>query len=211
MSKPIFIVGAGGHAKVVWECLQHNTVIEVAGFLEIDKNLIDNLLLGLTIYDQETVLKKYNSENILLANGLGSTSVTNLRAKQFKKLKQIGYDFYSVIHPTSYCSRDVIIGEGTQILARSTILIGTKIGCNSIINTSASIDHDCYIGNHVHIAPGVVLSGGVRIDDFCHIGVGAKIIQGIHIGENSLIAAGAVVISDLPANSHVAGVPAKMI
>jgi len=163
------------------------------------------------VYDQDAILKKYSPKDIFLVNGLGSIAIPILRKKQFEQLKQAGYFFYSVVHPFAYHSKDVVIDEGAQILARSTVLTGTKIGCNTIINTSASVDHDCEIGNHVHIAPGVVLSGHVKIGDTCHIGVGANIIQGIQIGSNSLIAAGAVVISNLPKNSRVAGVPAKVI
>lgn len=211
MSKPIFILGAGGHAKVVLECLQQNPEIEMSGFLEIDKKLIGTSLLGFPIFDQEIILKKYNAKNILLANGIGSVNISTVRSEQFKKLKKMSYDFHTLIHTTSYYSKDVMIGEGSQLLARSIILTGTKIGCNTIINTSASIDHDCLIGNHVHIAPGAILSGGVLIEDNCHVGVGATIIQGIHIGQNSLIAAGAVVVENIPENSRVAGVPAKQI
>ncbi|OGT39838.1 MAG: hypothetical protein A3E81_01565 [Gammaproteobacteria bacterium RIFCSPHIGHO2_12_FULL_36_30] len=211
MNKPIFIIGAGGHAKVLLECLQQNSKIEIGGFLEIDKKLIGTALLEFSIFDQEIILKKYSAKNILLANGIGSVNIPALRSEQFKKLKKMGYDFYTVIHPTSYYSVDVVIGEGSQLLARTTVLTGTRIGCNTIINTSASIDHDCAIGNHVHIAPGAVLSGEVVIEDNCHIGAGATIIQGISVGANSLIAAGAVVVENLPKNSRVAGVPAKQI
>ncbi len=211
MNKPIYILGAGGHAKVLLECLQKNRDIEIVGFLEIDENLIGASLLGIPIYDQNKILGNSDSKKILLANGIGSVNIPDLRRRQFEALKNQGYNFCSVVHPTCYYSQDVIMGEGVQLLARSTVLTGTKIGCNTIVNTAASVDHDCDIGSHVHVAPGVVLSGGVKIDDFCHIGTGAKIIQGIHIGENSLIAAGTVVISNLPSNSRVAGVPAKVI
>ena len=209
MNKPIFIIGAGGHAKVLLECLRKNTEINVIGFLEINKEIIGKSFLGLPVYEQEEFLKKNSPKNILLVNGIGSINIPHLRATQFNQFKQLRYNFYSLIHPTAYYSDDVVFSEGSQILARSTILTGAKIGCNTIINTSSSIDHDCFIGNHVHIAPGAVLSGGVEIGDFCHIGVGAKILQGIHIGKNSLVAAGAVVISNLPENSRVAGIPAK--
>ena len=209
MSKSIYILGAGGHAKILLECLQKNTEIKISGFLEIDEKLIGQSIFGVPIYEQNKKLAEFYPNSIMLANGIGSTDLPNLRRKQFEIFKKQGYEFCSLIHPTCYYSHDVIIEEGAQLLARSTILTGTRIGYNTIVNTSASIDHDCDIGNHVHIAPGVVLSGGVKIGDNCHVGTGANIIQGIKIGENSLIAAGAVVISDVASNSRVAGVPAK--
>jgi acetyltransferase-like isoleucine patch superfamily enzyme len=43
------------------------------------------------------------------------------------------------------------------------------------------------------------------------IAAGATIIGGVTVGENSVVAAGAVVTRDVPANSLVAGVPAKVI
>lgn len=211
MNKPIFILGAGGHAKVLLECLQKNAEITIGGLLEIDKKLIGKSIFGVPIYDQHKKLSELNPSAMVLANGIGSTDLPSLRRKQFDLFKTQGYTFYSFFHPTCYYSHDVVIAEGVQCLARSTILTGTKIGCNTIVNTSASIDHDCDIGNHVHIAPGVVLSGGVKIGDHCHIGTGANIIQGIQIGANSVVAAGAVVILNVPDNSRIAGVPARVI
>lgn len=210
MNKPIYILGAGGHAKVLLECLQKNPKIKINGFLEVDKKLIGKSIFDVSIYEQKKKLDEFYLESILLVNGIGSVGLPDLRRKQFEIFKKQGYDFGTIFHPTCYYSQDVVIAEGAQLLARSTVLTGAKIGCNTIINTSASIDHDCDIGNHVHIAPGVVLSGGVKIGDNCHIGTGAKIIQGIKVGANSLVAAGAVVVSDVPSNSRVAGVPAKL-
>lgn len=43
------------------------------------------------------------------------------------------------------------------------------------------------------------------------IGAAATILPGVTIGENSVIAAGAVVTKDVPPNTIVAGVPAKVI
>ncbi len=43
------------------------------------------------------------------------------------------------------------------------------------------------------------------------VGAGATILPGVTIGENSVVAAGAVVSKDVPANTVVAGIPAKII
>ena len=96
-------------------------------------------------------------------------------------------------------------------MAGVVIQPGSRIGKNSIVNTKASVDHDCIIGDHVHISPGVTLSGGVTVGSTVHIGSGATIIQGMRIGDNCLVAAGAVVISPLLDSVTVAGVPAKEI
>jgi acetyltransferase-like isoleucine patch superfamily enzyme len=73
------------------------------------------------------------------------------------------------------------------------------------------VDHDCIIGDHAHIAPGVTLSGGVIVGERTHIGTGATVIQGIHIGESSLVGAGALILKDVPQSVTVMGVPAKVL
>ena len=79
---------------------------------------------------------------------------------------------------------------------------------NALINTAATIDHDCTIGPHSHIAPGAVLCGSVKIGDGCHIGTGAIIIQGVHIGDGVLIGAGSLVTSNIPSGAKAYGSPA---
>ena len=85
-----------------------------------------------------------------------------------------------------------------QIMAGAIIQSGTALGRDAIINTCARVDHDCRIGDHVHVAPGATLSGGVVIGAGSHIGVAAAVIQSVSIGRNCLIGAGTVVLRDVP-------------
>jgi len=49
------------------------------------------------------------------------------------------------------------------------------------------------------------------VEDNVLIGANAVIIEGVHVGENAVVAAGSVVLEDVPANAVVAGVPARVI
>jgi len=51
----------------------------------------------------------------------------------------------------------------------------------------------------------------VIVEDDVVIGANAVIIEGCHIGKGAVVAAGAIVIGDVPENAVVAGVPAKII
>jgi len=105
----------------------------------------------------------------------------------------------------------------------------TKIGKNVFIN------FDCVfldlggitIEDNVLIAPKVSLlseghpvdpnlrqslvPGHIHIKANAWIGAGATILPGVTIGENSVVAAGAVVSKDVPANTVVGGIPARHI
>lgn len=207
-SKPVIIIGAGDHAKVLLDILleQNVTVIGLT-----DKSISKGTCIyGVPVIGDDSEILKYKTDEIELVNGIGSVGNTSIRQKVFSSLKEKGYFFRSVIHKASIVSKRAKLGEGVQLLAGAIVNIEAEIDDNTIINTKASIDHGCVIGKHCHIAPGCSFSGCVRIGDCTHIGTGTSIIQGINIGKNVLIGAGSVVINDVSDNEKAFGVPARV-
>ena len=207
-SKPVIIIGAGDHAKVLLDILleQDVTVIGLT-----DKSISKGTCIyGVPVIGDDSEILKYKTDEIELVNGIGSVGNTSIRQKVFSSLKEKGYFFRSVIHEASIVSKRAKLGEGVQLLAGAIVNIEAEIDDNTIINTKASIDHGCVIGKHCHIAPGCSFSGCVRIGDCTHIGTGTSIIQGINIGKNVLIGAGSVVINDVSDNEKAFGVPARV-
>lgn len=87
--------------------------------------------------------------------------------------------------------------------------IGATIGLGGIINIESSVDHDCVLGNGVHICPGARLAGDVHVGDRSWIDIGAAVRQGIQIGSDVVVGAGAAVVNDVPDELTVVGVPAR--
>jgi len=75
------------------------------------------------------------------------------------------------------------------------------------------------VGNRCHIGAGAVLAGVVEpasatpvvVEDDVLIGANAVVIEGVRVGRGAVIAAGSVVIHDVPENAVVAGVPGRVI
>jgi sugar O-acyltransferase (sialic acid O-acetyltransferase NeuD family) len=208
IDRPVVIIGAGGHTKVLIDTLRRQSA-EIIGVTDVDPKKIGSSILGVPILGDDTIIDNYQRESIFLVNGLGMVDNTNLRKQVFESFKRRGYSFTSVIHDSAVIASGVKLCEGVQILAGAVIQAACIVGSNSIINTRASLDHDTQVGSHVHIAPGVTISGGVKIDDGTLVGAGATVIQGVTIGSSCLIAAGSVVINDVPNNTKVIGVPAR--
>ena len=196
--KPIIVIGAGGHAKVLIELLRV-AKYKVLGLLDTNK-IKGDLFCGVLVLGNDEEISNFSPSEVYLVNGIGSFPGQNARFKVAKIFRDKGYKFASVIHPSSTIASDVVIEEGVQIMAACVLQSDVQVGLDSIINTGVIIDHDCIIGKNCHLAPGVTLSGGVQIHDGVHIGTGSSVIQSKKIGADTVIAAASVVYHDVPKN-----------
>jgi sugar O-acyltransferase (sialic acid O-acetyltransferase NeuD family) len=201
LSKPLLVLGAGGHASVLVDILRQQDQ-EIIGLVAPDIEVKNQVFSGIKHFTNDDDILNFDSQSINLINGIGSLpDNNNLRIKLFNKYKDLGYTFESTISSKAIVSDYSQIGEGVQILAGAIIQTGACIGLNTIINSGAIIEHDCIIGQNNHIAPGVSISGNVVTSKGVHIGTGASIIQSLSIGKNSIIAAGAIVTKDVDDNT----------
>ena len=205
----VMIIGAGGHARVVYEVLCYDNNIEIVAFVEYVIRGTDEKIMGVPIVGDHSVINKLRKDGVNSAIiGIGDN---NIRFDYYIKLKEMGVEFVKAIHPTAHISHHANIGEGTIIATAATVATGVQIGRNSIINTGVIIEHEDVIEDHVHIAPGVVLAGGVTVCERAFIGAGSIVKEYITIGKNATVGAGSIVLSDVPENAVAVGAPAKVI
>jgi UDP-perosamine 4-acetyltransferase len=194
MSKPVAVLGGGGHARVVIDVLRlmRRDIIGI-----IDPRQPVDLPPGLAWIGSD--LSQLQPAEVELAIGVGSIDVgsKNPRPRLFDDARRAGFTLATLIHPSAILAGDARWGEGCQIMAGCVIQPGTVLGENVLVNTRASIDHDCRIAGNVHLAPGTVLSGAVTVGDGSHLGTGANVIQGIQIGREVMVAAGCTITSNL--------------
>ena len=188
MKRPVIVLGAGGHARVLLETLRQLQV-PVIGVTDLHPDEVDRARIGVPVLGEDTQISKHKPLEIYLVNGVGSTGDASVRKALFEDLKKKGYTYMSVIHPSAVNAKDAQIAEGAQIMAGAVVQTGSRIGENAIVNTRASVDHDCWVGAHAHIAPGAVLCGDVEVGEGAHIGAGAVVVQGISVPQRTLVKA----------------------
>ncbi|BFM16485.1 acetyltransferase [Maricurvus nonylphenolicus] len=202
----LLILGAGGHGKVVADAALLSGWKSVS-FLDdrwpTFSNLNDWNVVG-AFQDLEKYVESF--QGIFVAVGSN-----RLRSNLLIRLESLGAPITSIIHPSAIVARNVVIGQGSACLAGAVINIGSTVGRGVIVNTGASVDHDCVLGDFTHVCPGARIAGGVHIESCGWVGIGSSVIENICIGSEVVIGAGAAVISDIPPNSTVVGIPARVI
>nr|WP_115891659.1 DUF2255 family protein [Haloferax sp. Atlit-48N]RDZ30363.1 DUF2255 domain-containing protein [Haloferax sp. Atlit-48N] len=101
--------------------------------------------------------------------------------------------------------RNVFINHACSFLDLGGITIEDEVMISSMV-TITSEGHPVDVDRRKTLVPGEVV-----VERNAWIGAGATILPDVTIGENSVVAAGAVVTKDVPANTVVAGVPAEVV
>jgi acetyltransferase-like isoleucine patch superfamily enzyme len=86
-----------------------------------------------------------------------------------------------------------------------------RSGANVIVNSGAIVEHERVLEDHSHVAPGARLGSAVTVGEGAHVGIGTCVRQCIRIGRNSVVGAGAAVVSDVPDDTVAVGVPARLL
>jgi UDP-3-O-[3-hydroxymyristoyl] glucosamine N-acyltransferase len=105
---------------------------------------------------------------------------------------------------------DTVIGDGTNCCVDRGTVEDTVIGDGTKIDNMVHIAHNCKIGKNVIICAGVTFCGSVTVEDDVWLAPGTLIKEGVTIGKGARTGLGAVVIEDVPPNTLVYGVPAKV-
>lgn len=194
--EPLYVLGAGGHAKVVLDAvsLADDRVVRVC---DDDLARIGGLVLGHLIH-------RRSAEEV----GRGCAfhvAIGQAAARRSLHLEMIatGARAETIVHPSASFAISALVAEGSFIAAHAVVGPGAGIGSAVIVNHGAVVDHDCIVGDFSHIAPNATLGGAVVVGASVLIGAGATVLPGVRIGDGAIIAAGSTIIQDVPSGDKV--------
>jgi sugar O-acyltransferase (sialic acid O-acetyltransferase NeuD family) len=211
VSADLVLWGASGHAKVLAECADRLGYRVVALF-DNDPS-VSSPLEGVAVHGGWDGFLRWRQSrqgpvSFLVAIG-GQKGADRLEIHE--RLERAGLVPVSIVHPTAFVAGNAAVDLGCQVLANAAVGVEARLGRQTIVNTSASVDHECVLGAGVHIAPGATLTGCVTVGDRSLVGAGAVVLPRVRIGRDVIIGAGSVVVRDVPDGTTVAGNPARVM
>lgn len=198
--RPLVVLGAGGHAKVVAELaalLGH----DVLAFVDEGGERAGTAVHGIPVVASLAELPDHP-----VALGIGDNRA---RWARYGSLAAAGRTVAALVHPGAIVSRTVVLGAGTVVMAGVVINADARVGTAAVLNTASSTDHDCRVGNGSHLAPGSRLAGGVTVGTGVLVGLGAVVLPLRSIGDWAVCGAGSVVVHDVEPGRTVKGAPAR--
>lgn len=205
----VIIIGAGGHAKVMADILALDPRLEIEGFTDPDRSRWGTSVMGYPVVGDDASVEDNLAEGGRgLILGVGDLA---LRRRLIETLSARGVEWINAVHPSAVVAETARLGRGVALAAGAVVNCLTEIGDHAIINTNASVDHDCVIGENVHVAPGTAVGGTCTIGPDSMLGIGSRVVPGTRIGAGCMIGAGAVVTCDIPDGCLAVGIPAKPV
>jgi sugar O-acyltransferase (sialic acid O-acetyltransferase NeuD family) len=207
--KQLHIVGAGGFGR---EChawaSQHpefGKAWTIAGFLDDNPGALKPF--GDFVPVRPLAGHRPSADNLYLC-GLG---MPGLKEKAIAPLVSAGAEFITFVHPCAILGARIKLGKGVVICPGAVLSTDIVLGDFAMVNLNTTMGHDAQLGMWSTLSAHCDLTGQVKVADRVFMGSRASVIPGKKVGSGSIVGAGAVVVTDVPAGVTVAGNPARIL
>ncbi|WP_288633368.1 DapH/DapD/GlmU-related protein [uncultured Megamonas sp.] len=181
-----------------------------------NKNIIrENTIIQ--IYKGGKIQFAKNAKIFLNANlAIGTSNIFSSKRETTIRMDKNSKIIINDNFDITYGGDIIVFKNANLVLGKGYFNANIKIRCHKKIEigNDVAISHDVTIMDsdaHEGLWAGYEKTKPIKIGNHVWIGTRVTILKGVTVGDNAIIAAGAVVTHDVPANSIVAGVPAKVI
>ena len=210
MKEPIILLGGGGHCKSCIDVIEQEGRFEIIGITD-KKEKYGQLMAGYPVIGTDDDLPdlKKKCNNYLVT--VGHIQSPALRIQLFDLLEKLGVNIPFIVSPNAVVSRHAKIGRGTIVMHGAIINTESEIGENCIINTGALVEHESTVGSNCHISTYAILNGQCQVGSSCFIGSRTVMSNNTIVADDTLVAAGSVILRSLDKSGTYIGNPLRKI
>ena len=206
--KKIVMIGNGNYSKTLEYYIKEFTDWDIQAYadeFEHERNCKNN---GKPFVNINEVPRLFPSSEYDIVLAIGYSHMNDNRKRVYNKLKQLGYSFPNLIHPTAVL-HNLTMGDANIILENTVFGPNCSLGSNNIIWAGVLIRHDEIIGDHNQFSAGSLIAGNVRVGNNCFLGIHSTVKEGVFIDDYTLVGANAYISRDTQKYDVI--VPARSI
>ena len=189
----IIIIGNYIAAEIMYGYFQADERYKVVCFSVDEEYITEEEKFGLKIINLKKLKENYNPKDYKIIIGVGYNNINQNRENIFNRVKEMGYEIETYIHPSAVVNETASIGEGSMILSNSVVEPFVKVGENSIIWSNCTLAHHSEVESHCWIASNSILSGQAKIKHNTFIGVNCTIVNEVIVERMNIIGAGSLI------------------
>jgi len=199
---PIWLLGAGGHARACIDVIEQERRFRVAGLFGV-RAQVGEKVCGYPVIGTDADLSSLLPQRASALVAVGQIKNPELRIRLFEMLERHECILPVIVSPRAYVSRHAVVGAGTIVMHGAVVNAGALVGRNCILNSQSLVEHDSIITDHCHVATAASVNSGVHIGAGTFIGSNSCVRQGIRIGERCVIGMGQRIVKDCEPGSQV--------
>lgn len=191
--KKVIIIGNSIAAEIIYGYIKNDNRYNV-GCFAVDKEFItEPIKFGLKVVDLNILEHCFPSGEYKVFLGIGYNDVNQTRANLYNRVKSMGYEVETYIHPSAVVHNTSQLGEGSLVLSNSVVEPYAVIGNNTIVWSNCTVAHHSELGAHCWVASNSIISGQAKVKDYTFIGVNCTIVNEVVVEELNIIGAGSLI------------------
>ena len=209
-TKKLIIYGESAYALMLACYFQTDSPYEVVAFCVDKAYKTKDEIEGIPVVVLENIEQYYASDEHAMFAAIGYKSVRTHK-QLFEKIAKLSFPIASYISSQAIVDTTCNVGVNCLVLAGSIIEPGVRIENNCFVNSGAIICHHATIKAHSILASGSLIGGHSTVGECSLIGFHATVAELLELGEETLVAAGSVLLEHTEKHTMYAGTPAKVI